>query len=180
MGLRVWGTLWKRAAISWVGLGQVHVGLGRICAVERELFPLWPRGVRWGRYHMLCSGRYAGGWCLHNSDKGHPGNCKFHSLTAVTLAPRDWEDFSCREKNTQLYALPGNEDGLTEWSSPGDWHWDVIAIGPPGLGQPWGGNYHFDYVQKGLFMHPRFLIESDWIFFLGLKHEILIQINKLR
>lgn len=121
MGLHVWGTLRKRAAISWIGPGQVHVGLGKICAEESELF--LSDLMESGEAGITCSaqaGLQEVGVCT-TVIKATLGIANSTQLTAVTLAPGDWEDFSCREKNTQLYVLPGNEDGLTEWSRTGDW-----------------------------------------------------------
>lgn len=37
----------------------------------------------------------------------------------------------------------------------------MIAVGRPGLVEPRGGNYHFDYVLEDLFMSTGFLVESD-------------------
>ena len=116
-----WGTLQRRAALSWYkrpNLCWCHVN---VCKGKRA-FHLWPHGVRW-RQGIKCSPRqvFRRTRCLHNSDKGSPGNCKFDSTYSSHACLWRPGGFELQEKKKKK---PRNECELTEWIHSGDWQVD--------------------------------------------------------
>ena len=98
--------------------GPIRAGVTRMCAEERELFSsdLMESGDT--KVSNAVPDRFSGGWCLHNSDRGTPGNCKFDLTYSSHVCLWRLGGFELQEekkkKESQLFAEPGNECGLTK------------------------------------------------------------------
>lgn len=78
--------------------GPIRAGATRMCAEEREFFysDLMESGDT--EVSNAAPDRFSGGWCLHNSDKGTPGNCKFNLTYSSHVCLRRLGGFELQEE----------------------------------------------------------------------------------
>lgn len=144
-----------------------RAGATRMCAEERELFysDLMESGDT--EVSNAAPDRFSGGWCLHNSDKGTPGNCKFNLTYSSHVCLRRLGGFELQEekrKANSLQSLEMSVDWQNETAQETGGSMDNCSqAARAGLARR--RKYHFDYVQEDLFMNIGFLAESDWILF---------------
>ena len=167
-GSRLCEGLQTRAALSWYKKPNLCWCHENVCKGKRA-FHLWPHGVRWHQ-GITCHSRqvFRGTQCLHNSDKGSPGNCKFDSTYSSHACLWRLGGFELQEKKNEkamhLFAGPGNECELTEWIHSGDWQVDDNYSSMARAGRAPRRKYHLIMFRR-IYLWSGFLAESDWIRF---------------
>ena len=103
-GSRLCEGLQTRAALSWYKKPNLCWCHENVCKGKRA-FHLWPHGVRW-QQGITCRSRqvFRGTRCLHNSDKGSPGNCKFDSTYSSHACLWRLGGFELQEKKWKSHA----------------------------------------------------------------------------